>query len=255
MNILKKVLQGVFLGISLVLPGMSAGTALIILGKYHQFLKDVSTFNVKPYYGLALGAVGGVLFIAHFITSLLEYYPDLIISFLLGLLLSSVILVLKPLEPKKYRLIHVFPFILGIIIAWNLIDEPMTRISLEATDSTLLIFVAGTIVSATMLLPGVSGSSLLIMINLYDDMLYFVNQLIWPKLLIFSGGLVVGVLLFSRALSSLYNCFRYPTSFFIAGLLIGSGKALIPSYVGVDIIFMVLAGVFVVSLISIKEAK
>ncbi len=253
MYTITQLFQGIFLGVSLVLPGMSAGTALIILGRYRRFLRDISSFFIKPYILLGIGAVGGVLLGASLITALLEKYPDIVVSLLLGMLLASVMLVLKPLNEKKYRLIYAVPLLMGLTLSWNLIKEPIASIPLEPTTSVFLIFLAGILVSATMLLPGVSGSSLLIMMNLYDDMLYFVNHLVWTKLFIFSGGLLIGVLLFAKIIHIFYYRYQYSTAFFLAGLLIGSSRALLPSYMGFDVITFFMAGVFLVIIFSYKN--
>ncbi len=253
MNILNKLLQGIFVGVSLVLPGMSGGTAFIILGMYRKLVEDISSLKIKPYFLLGVGALAGVLLGSSLVTSILKSYPDLLVSLLLGMLLASVSLVLKPLSLKNFRIVHAVPVFLGFLLAWKVVDEPITQVPLSPTESWPLIFIAGGLVSATMLLPGVSGSSLLIMMNLYDDMLFFVNHLVWSKLLVFSLGLLTGVLVFSRIISSLYRHLQYPVSFFLVGLLLGSTRALFPAYWGIELIAMALLGAGIVFLISQKS--
>jgi len=252
LHIIKKLLQGVLVGVSLVLPGMSAGTAFILLGRYRRFIDDLSALNLKPYMVLATGAAGGVILCAFFIESLLDDYPNLVVSFLMGMLLASVTLVLKPLDHKKFRGYHAVPVMAGLFLAWNVVGEPLTRVSSPPVDSLALILLAGVVVSATMLLPGVSGSSLLIMMNLYDDMLYFVNHLVWPQLLVFSAGVILGVLVFSRVISYLYYRNRYLVAFFLSGLLIGSTRALIPEQLVLEVVISFLAGAGLVIFLSRK---
>ncbi len=250
-NIVLKLLQGAFIGISLILPGMSGGTALIILGFYRKFLKDISQLKIKRYLVIAIGMATGVLVSAIIITKLLNHYPNLIVSFLMGMLLASIKLVLSPGIQTNFKLHNIIFSIIGFIIAWSIISEPLAQIPDTPNDSGLLFFGGGILTSATMLLPGVSGSSILIILNLYDDLLRaVVNFEIWPKLVLFTLGLTAGMLLFARVITSLYNRYQGPVSLFLAGLLLGSTKALLPDKVDASVLLLILAGFLIVSLLT-----
>lgn len=244
------LLRGLFIGITLVLPGMSGGTALLITGIYKKFLDDISSLNFKPYLVILIGAIAGTVFSVFSITSMLENYPHIIISVLLGMLLSSVYLVLSPLTVSKVKIVHLLYMLPGLGAALLLADEPLAHLPIEPTDSVTLIFSGGILTSATMLLPGISGSAILIMINLYDDLLLFVREWHFWRLALFSAGLATGLLLFARMVSYFYSRFFYPVSFLLTGLLIGSSRALIPPSFGWEIPFYVLGGGLAVILIG-----
>ena len=245
-----KLFQGTFIGITLVLPGMSAGTALIILGFYRAFLKDISELKVKRYFVMAFGMVVGVLISAFFITKMLELYPSILVSFLLGMLIASVKLVLTPDKFIKPNFIYIIFTIIGFIITWN-ISQPIVAFSGTLPQSPFIFFAGGVLTSATMLLPGVSGSAVLIMINLYDNLLKsVVNMVIWPNLFVFTLGLIAGVLLFSRIITTLYNRFQGYVSYFLAGLLIGSTKALFPEELNIFVIISAICGLTLVILLT-----
>lgn len=246
-SIITKLLQGIFIGVSLILPGMSGGTALIILGFYRSFLKDISELKIKRYLVVAVGLAGGVLGSAMVITKLLTYYPNLIVSFLMGMLLASIKLVITPVNKTDLKYYYLFFSVIGFLIAWNFISEPLAQIPDTPNDSGFLFFGGGILTSATMLLPGVSGSSVLIILNLYDDLLRaVVNFEIWPKLILFTFGLTIGIIVFARLITSLYNMYRGQVSFFLAGLLLGSTKALIPSELNGGVALAILAGLLTV---------
>ncbi len=252
------ILKGLFIGACLVLPGMSGGTALIILGIYKNFLRDISLINIKPYLMIFAGTVAGALLSALFILSLLKTHPDIIESVLLGMLLASIYPVLSSLDKKRVKVIHVIPLLIGLAIALQFTGEPLRHLPLVPTDSFLLIISGGALTSATMLLPGVSGSAVLIMINLFDDMLMFIEETVFfrnfylVELLVFSLGLAAGLLLFARLVYTLYTRYFYPVSFLLAGLLLGTGKVLLPSHIGPEIVALVFLGGMTVLIISRK---
>ena len=250
-NLLTKLLHGIFIGISLVLPGMSGGTALIILGTYQRYVQDISELQIKKHIITAMGIAGGVVLCALIISELLELYPDLIVSFLMGMLLASIKIVFAPLNKSQLKLTYLLFTGIGIAIAWTIVGEPLAQVPASPTDSILPFFGGGILTSATMLLPGVSGSSLLIMLNLYDDLLLAVsNFVIWPTLIVFCIGLGLGILLFARIISTLYQQYKAPVSFLLSGLLLGSTKALIPGEFSAPVLLLFIAGFLVVYFLS-----
>lgn len=246
-----KLLQGIFIGVSLVLPGMSGGTALIILGFYHRFLDDISKFNIKKYFLVAVGVVIGVFGCALTITKLLDSYPNHIVAFLMGMLLSSIILVLNPLKGSRLNVFYLLFAFAGFALAWIIVGDPLVQVKEIADHNLYFLFGGGIVTAATMLLPGVSGSSLLILLNLYDELLHaLVTLKIWPKLVIFSLGLGLGIIISARIITVLYKKYKAPVSLFLAGLLLGSTKALIPEKYDLYLLIPLLAGFLLVHLLS-----
>jgi len=253
-NLFFKLLQGSFIGISLVLPGMSGGTALIILGLYRNFLKDISELNIKRYIIIGVGIAVGVLVCALFITRLLDYYPDLLVSFLMGMLIASIRIVFAPLRRDQLRIFYLLFAGIGFAAAWTVVGEPIAQVPDTPDESIFMFFTGGVLTSATMLLPGVSGSSILIIINLYDNLLQAVVKFeIWPSLVFFVLGLGIGVILFARLILSLYNRFQGAVSFLLAGLLLGSTKALIPGSFGPGVVIFAIAGFLIIFMLTGKK--
>ena len=256
-----KVLKGTFIGTALILPGLSAGTVILILGFYREFLEDLSSLRFKPYLPMLAGAVVGVLLGVSVISYLLTAHNQAIMAFLLGMLLASVPTVLNyrqkarfadiPLEtgdtgnpensgsdqltgrPKSQSKLKKmsWPAILGIagfLITWFIICEPTRTLTVFPQGGLLHFFIGGTLASATMLLPGVSGSSILIILNLYDNVIFAITSWQWLKLLSMGAGFIIGLLGLARLLSALYRRYQTAISFLLAGLILGSTRILLP---------------------------
>ncbi len=282
-----KVLKGTFIGTALILPGLSAGTVILILGFYREFLEDLSSLRFKPYLPMLAGAVVGVLLGVSVISYLLTAHNQAIMAFLLGMLLASVPTVLNyrqkarfadiPLEtgdtgnpensgsdqltgrPKSQSKLKKmsWPAILGIagfLITWFIICEPTRTLTVFPQGGLLHFFIGGTLASATMLLPGVSGSSILIILNLYDNVIFAITSWQWLKLLSMGAGFIIGLLGLARLLSALYRRYQTAISFLLAGLILGSTRILLPDQFTPGFFIFALLGALTVYYITTKSS-
>jgi len=285
--LLIKVLKGTFIGTALILPGLSAGTVILILGFYREFLEDLSSLRFKPYLPMLAGAVVGVLLGVSVISYLLTAHNQAIMAFLLGMLLASVPTVLNyrqkarfadiPLEtgdtgnpensgsdqltgrPKSQSKLKKmsWPAILGIagfLITWFIICEPTRTLTVFPQGGLLHFFIGGTLASATMLLPGVSGSSILIILNLYDNVIFAITSWQWLKLLSMGAGFIIGLLGLARLLSALYRRYQTAISFLLAGLILGSTRILLPDQFTPGFFIFALLGALTVYYITTKSS-
>lgn len=249
-----KLLQGVLIGIALILPGLSAGTVILILGFYRKLLDDLASFRLRPYFPMALGAAAGVLTGVYIISYFLEHYKTAIMAFLLGMLLASVPTVIGYRRGRK--LLKPLPLILGaggFLITWFVICEPTNTFTVLPPGGLLHFFLGGVLASATMLLPGVSGSSVLIIMNLYDDVIYAVSHWQWLKLAFLGAGFLVGLFGLARLLSALYRRYRAEISFILAGLILGSTRALLPSHFSLTVALAFVCGALLVLYITSRH--
>lgn len=247
---MKKLLQGMFLGLSLILPGMSGGTAFVIMGIYNQVLEDIASLNLRPYITFGLGVGGGLVIWAYFFSHLLDSWPEPSYAFLLGALWASAPLLLKD---RDNRLVIPFTWkrffylaggaLLGLLIAL----EPLGMFHLGNPESLPVIFAAGIISSATMLIPGISGSAILLILGIYHEILGFLRFFTWLPLSVFALGCGLGLIVLARVISLIYKRYRPFFSFFIAGLIIGSGRALFPDNISIPVFIAALAGAFIVT--------
>ncbi len=220
------ILQGLILGFTIVFPGMSGGTVIVILGLYDKLVKDLLKLNLKPYL-LLIGGAGVGIFAGGFILSFFFIaYRDIISAFFLGCLWASVRTIMKE-KPviSRNRLLLMFA---GLLVGFFLASEPVVLTAKGEDFNFLLLFLGGIIATATMLIPGVSGSAVLIIMGIYDNVLYSLNEIIFSNLIIFAAGSMLGIFLFTRGVEKFYFRFRVSAAYLFAGLIIGSSRVLWP---------------------------
>ena len=231
---------GLLMGVVLVLPGMSGGTILIIFGIYERFIRDIAGFNFKPYIPLALGLLLGIYLGGLAFTVFFQHYRDATVAFLLGCLLASV----KPLVegcPKPDRK-GIFTIALGVIFGFFLVSEAIGQVYPEMAVSWWLLFIGGALSSAAMIVPGIPGSSILILLGIYDAVLFFVAELHILNLAIFGAGSILGILVLANILNKFYMNHRVVISFLFAGLIVGSARGLIPENFSILYVVLFLVG-------------
>ncbi len=229
-------LKGMAMGAADVIPGVSGGTIAFITGIYEELIESIRSINLSALKLLFSGrltafwkAVNGnfllsvVLGIGISIFSLakgLEYllnsYPVLVWSFFFGLIVASAIYVAKTINHWKPS--TMVAGVAGIAIAWYItVITPA-----EANTSTLFIFFSGAIAICAMILPGISGSFILVLLGMYRFILEAVGSLNLPVLLVFLAGAAVGIIAFSNLLSWLLRNYHNLTVALLAGFMAGS---------------------------------
>lgn len=234
------ILQGIILGFIIVLPGMSGGTVFLIFGMYEQMVKDLVKFHLKPYYMVGIGMLIGIFASGTIFAQVFESHRDLTVAFLLGCLLASIKSILKncpKLNNKKY-----LALLAGICIGYLMVEEPMMVVDSVEEVSPLLLMVGGALSSSTMIIPGIPGSSILIIMGIYDNVLFYLKELAILELLYFGIGSVLGVILLLKLLEKIYEKYKGYISYFFTGLIIMSTKALMPSEFTIFVILIFIVG-------------
>ncbi len=224
------------MGAADVVPGVSGGTIAFITGIYDTLLESIRRVNpsiigiwrkegfkaaFEHINGLFLitlfsGIILSILTLAKLISWLLVTHPIPLWSFFFGLILISVVHVLKQVE-KKNVVTGLF-LLLGVGFAYTI-----TVLSpLQMADTSLNIFIAGMIAICAMILPGISGSFILLLLGMYAPILAAAKGLHIDVLMLFMLGCVVGILSFSHVLSWLLKRFRDFTLTFLTGLMLGT---------------------------------
>lgn len=239
--------MGAAIGIAFVLPGISAGTVILILGFYKELIDDLSSFHLRPYLlhlcGGAAAALAGVKVIGY----LLDNHRDPLLAFLLGMLVASVRVILF----RDGKIIKLRPWgvILGItafLAAFFLFSSPAPGWTALPSVTPVHFFAGGVVAGATMILPGISGSSSLVIMNLYDDVIFAVNNWEWLKLLPFAAGALTGIFVLARLLSALYRRHQDTVSLVLTGLVLGSVRSLLPQSFSAAVVIAALAGASIV---------
>ncbi len=250
-----KLMQGACIGIAFILPGVSAGTVILLLGFYRQLLDDLTNFKLKPYLPHLAGALVAAISGVYLISYLLLYFYTQLTAFLLGMLLASLPVVLGDNVRAGLRPLPILFGAAGFVLAWFYIGEPARTFTVLPPGGHFHFFLGGTIASATMLLPGVSGSSVLIIMDLYDDVIVAVSTWQWAKLGALGAGFVCGLFGLARLLSALYRRYRHEVTFLLAGLILGSTRVLMPCRLSLSFIIFALLGAVIVLFFSNRPAK
>lgn len=230
------VLKGIGMGAADVVPGVSGGTIALIVGIYEELvnsIKSVNLHSLKLLFTLRfaefwrqingsflLSVVAGILIsiysLAKLVTFLLEKHPVMIWAFFFGLVLSSIYYVVK--NVSQWNVMNMFMFLVGTAVAYYITIVTPT----STTDDLWFIFLSGAIAICAMILPGISGSFILLLLGKYQYMMAAVKDLDILLLAVFAAGALIGIVLFSRLLSYLLANFYNVTISVLSGFMLGS---------------------------------
>jgi len=235
-------LKGVAMGGADIIPGVSGGTIAFISGIYEELVNSIQAFDITALRQiLTLDASGfwkrvngrflltllsgisiSIISLVGLVTYLLEKYPIQIWSFFFGLIIISSLSVMTQVKRKSF--IVVFSGVLSVIIAFFITSAtPATT-----PDAPWFIFLCGLVAICAMILPGISGSFILLIFGKYEFVLNALRTLDFTVILTFTSGCVVGLLAFSRVISWLFNRFHDTTVAVLAGFMFGSLNKLWP---------------------------
>jgi putative membrane protein len=235
-------LKGMAMGAADIVPGVSGGSIALIAGIYQRLLDSINAFNfenlkhlkqleVKRFYksvngsfllSLFLGILTSVFALSKVITFLMQEHPIPLWSFFCGLILVSAFLILRGI--KRWHLGVVLAVLIGSIFAFWVTNLPPTN----SPDAKWFVFVSGAIAICAMILPGISGSFILLILGKYETILKAVSEKDVFTLAIFASGCVVGILAFSRVVSYLLRKFHSATIGLLSGFMLGSVNELWP---------------------------
>jgi len=241
-NNLITYLKGMAMGAADVVPGVSGGSIALITGIYEKLLDSINAIDLEAFNllksgkirdlwikvngtflaSLVLGIFTSLVTLANLITYLINNFPIAVWSFFCGLIIISALLILRDI--KRWNLIALLALPVGIAIAY--IITGMAPMSSE--NSLLSIFVSGMIAICAMILPGISGSFLLLIMGKYE---YILNALIERDLItlgVFAMGCILGIMASSRAISWLLKHYHAITIALLSGFMLGSINKLWP---------------------------
>ena len=239
------------MGAADVVPGVSGGTIAFISGIYEELLETINSVNLgalktlknegvkaawKSINGnfivtLFLGIGISIASLAKFISYVLEAHPILIWSFFFGLVLASVLYVGK--QVKSWNAGSIVSLIIGTGLAfWITILPP-----LSSSNELWFIFVSGMIAICAMILPGISGSFILLLMGSYQTVLVAVKDKEFYTIVVFMLGAIMGLLSFSKVLKWMFAKYHDLTIAVLTGFLIGSLNKLWPWKINKELLY------------------
>ena len=289
MDYLINAFRGFCMALADSVPGVSGGTIAFILGFYDKFINSLDDlvygdkekkkkalfFLIK----LGIGWIIGLAFATLVLTSLFEKQIYKVSSVFMGFIIFSIPLIIKEeKECLKGKYINLIFTLIGILIVslityfnpisggGNIVDVSNLNIGL-----CIYIFVVAMVAISAMVLPGISGSTLLLIFGLYIPIISAIKEFLHlnfsvvPVLIIFGFGIIAGIVLVIRLIKIALKKFRSQTMYCILGLMIGSLYAIVmgpttlsvpqaPMSLGTfSIVFFIIGGIIIIGLEKIKN--
>ena len=229
-------LKGVAMGAADIVPGVSGGTIALITGIYEELIESIKNINFKLFKTLIdkgikqfwkqlngnfliillSGIFSSVILLAQIIVFLLENHEYKIWGFFFGLIIASAFLILKDIESLDITPLFLLFFGIAVGVAISLSNTT------TLPNTYFYIFLTGSIAITAMILPGISGSFILLLLSKYEYILNSVKNFNIDVILVFGLGCVFGLLIFSRLLHFLFQNFKDNLLGLLSGILIGS---------------------------------
>tara|TARA_R110001592_G_scaffold7190_1_gene40534 strand:- start:1190 stop:2107 length:918 start_codon:yes stop_codon:yes gene_type:complete len=229
-------IKGMLMGAADIVPGVSGGTVAFITGIYERLLnalkmllpafftfiksKQLKRFIEETDLMFLITLFSGILVsvasLAKIISYLMVHYPIPLWSGFFGLILASVFVVAK--DVKQWSFILVVCLLLGVLVALGITQ--LSPASIE--KSPLTIFFSGMLAICAMVLPGISGSFILVILGSYSWVLDAIKHFEWSTLGIFGAGCLIGLLSIANALSWAFGKYKDKTLAILTGFMLGA---------------------------------
>ena len=237
------ILKGFVFGIANIIPGVSGGTIALTMGVYEDLISSISNIlsdfkkSMSILIPFFLGTGIAILSMSKVINYTLTNYPTPTILFFVGLILGGLPLIYRNLNIKKGKKIKptnillsiiTFSFVIGLAVIGG--GNGNFDVSNPSILTMILLFIVGCVAAASMVIPGISGSFVLMLLGFYKpviatiDDLTSMNHLVNDFLILipFGLGVVIGLVLISKLLEYLFNKYKLQTYFAIFGFVIAS---------------------------------
>ena len=232
------ILKGFCMGTADVVPGVSGGTIALILNIYPRLINAIKSFDLiwllglfrlkrevilgRPHWRfvipLGIGIVCALFFFTRVIQLpvLIETKPEIVYGLFFGLIAGSILVLVMQTTPYTMKgILFLFAGTCAGLVIFNLVPA-------ETPDTGWFVFIAGALAISAMLLPGISGSFILLILKKYSTVFNAIGYLDFSILVPFVLGVLTGLVVFSRLLSCLLDRFYQATLLVITGLLVAS---------------------------------
>lgn len=251
MEFIKEIVKGIFVGIANIIPGVSGGTMAVSMGIYDKLINAISNIgkdfknSVKTLLPFVIGAAIGIAVLSFAISFLFEEYPIPTSAAFIGLILGGLPSIMKNVDNQPFKYTHVISFaVLAAVIVFSSIltvkESAITEIQFNI-QNVIILLALGFISAATMVVPGVSGSMMLMMLGYYTFIINTIKTLVssvltfelteiivaMQILIPFGIGVVIGIFVVSKIISILIKRYPLATYWGIIALVITSPFAII----------------------------
>lgn len=233
-------IKGFIFGIANIIPGVSGGTMALTMGIYEELISSISHFFEKPKKSIifllpfAIGAALSILLMSKLISFSLDKFPFPTTIFFTGLIIGGIPLLTKKIQKEKVKPLNIIFLLItfSVVITMAFMKEGTNVVSLaNPTISTMLVLaLVGMVVAATMVIPGVSGSFVLMLLGYYEPIVNTIGNitdfsLLATNLMIlapFGIGVLVGIVLIAKLIEYLFKKHETSTYYAILGFIAAS---------------------------------
>ncbi len=235
--------RGFAMGAADVVPGVSGGTMAFILGIYEELINSIrviasaetiklllgfklkEVFEVIPWkflLAIGVGIMLAILSLARFLEWALQNHPVLLWSFFFGLVMASIITVSR--RVSRWNGINIIGLIIGTIIGYIIVG----LVPMQTPNGYWFFFLSGAIAICAMILPGISGSFILVLLGKYETILGAVNNRDFVTLFFVAAGAAIGIVSIAQVLGWLFKRYHDLTVALLIGLMVGSLRKIWP---------------------------
>lgn len=248
---LKSILKGAVMGVANIIPGVSGGTMAVAMGVYDKLISSIThlfsdfkksiTFLIPIGIGMLIGIVG-LSFVIEF---LFDNFPIQTNLLFIGLILGGLPMIASKVKSVSIRPQHIIAFLVffGVVVGMAALGEvdKAGAVLEPGIGNTFILFLIGIIAAATMVIPGVSGSMVLMLLGYYNSIIETINVLIRSLvgfnmqgilqgcmvLVPFGIGVVVGIIVIAKLIEIIFAKFPYVAYWAIIGLIVASPFAIV----------------------------
>ncbi|MET3683923.1 putative membrane protein [Alkalibacillus flavidus] len=237
----RNIYRGILMGISDIVPGVSGGTIAVVLGIYQRLIEAINgvlSREWKKHFAFLIPLGVGVLFalftLANAIDWLFEHYPNQIQFLFIGLIIGIIPMLLKKANVSStFGATHYSLFVLAAILVASMAffqEGVSDAITTFDARTYVLLFLSGWLASSAMILPGISGSMLLLIVGMYPTFTYVLGDVIIQGLIPLALGIGFGLLVMSKIIRYFLTHYFYQMYALIIGLVVGSVVVVYPGF-------------------------
>ncbi len=260
------IIKGFFFGIANIIPGVSGGTLALTMGIYEDLIGSISNFFKNPKKSIqfllpiGIGAVLSILLMSKVISYSLDKFPVPTTLFFIGLIIGGVPLLTKKVKSEKIKPLNISLFLLTFGIIMLMTFGSAGSSSLDFTNvgigGILQLLLIGMVAAGTMVIPGVSGSFVLMLLGAYESIINTIGDLTnfsnlghnLTVLAPFGIGVGIGIIGIAKILEFLFQKYEVPTYYAILGFIIASIIALFVGLIGIEVTFIeIIVGIILLS--------
>lgn len=248
---LKSILKGMVMGIANVIPGVSGGTMAVSMGIYDKLIHSVTHLvsefkkSMKFLIPVGIGMVLGIILLSQLIGLMFEHFPIQTNLLFIGLILGGLPAIYGKVKGQSIRVPHIISFLVFFVIVVGMaaigeVDKAGSILTFNLMNCIILILV-GIIAAATMVIPGVSGSMVLMLLGYYNSIIDTINNVVNSLvamnvdgiiqgilvLVPFGIGVVIGIFAIAKLVEIIFNKFPLMAYWAIIGLIVASPFAIV----------------------------